>query len=60
MVKEVARDVWLTSENSIKSSDSKTHFHAENERVFRLAVFVSYNVDSPNNIYTNNFSFSEN
>lgn len=56
MVKEVARDVWLTSENSIKSLASKTHFHAANDRVFRLIVFVSYNVVSPDNIYTNNFS----
>ena len=56
MVKEVARDVWLTSENSIKSSASKTHFHAANDRVFQLIVFVSYNVVSPDNIYTNNFS----
>ena len=56
MVKEVARDVWLTSENSIKSLASKTHFHAANDHVFRLIVFVSYNVVSPDNIYTNNFS----
>ena len=56
MVKEVARDVWLTSGNSMKSSASKMHFHAENERVYRLTVFVSYNFVSPDNIYTNNFS----
>ena len=56
MVKEVARDVWLTFENSIKSSASKTHFHAENERVSRLTVFFSCNVVSPDNIYANNFS----
>lgn len=43
-------------ENSIKSSASKTHFHAENERVSRLTVFFSCNVVSPDNIYANNFS----
>ena len=36
----------INFENSIKSS-------AENELVFQLTVFVSCNVVSPDNIYTN-------